>query len=591
MFEIFVFIDLFFNSFLFNDNIVFINEFNQNQFDKIYEIFFQLPLFILNNEINEDDKIEIFIIKYIDLLLNFIYSFNQKIIEFKKNKLFMKNKLIFNKSSIIKIFQIIFDKIKNPILKNKIITRIIFYNYTNDKVTNNSGENNQKIIQSSFFILIILQALYNLNDFINIASIYNEILTCSNSSNINIKIILNSDIICFTFKLLINCHGNKDFDNEPNLNNFCDKAISLLKILVNFLNQSTLIKYLYNIFNIFYENIIDFDNKNNSDKYKKLILILITILSDCVKLTSNEQKQNFQYLSLSKKAFSNPYIYNIFYITNLEIEDPIIHFNLMMRINSFENIDKFNIVNFINEKTNQSLFITLDNQNQLLICEKNIKNSNNPINILASYKNIDNYLLIDNKFHILSIIIDSENKIIDILIDSNKINTNQKIINYKNFEFESFGLYIGYDFDDIYKFNKNCPNDNASIIDISNILLFNFKKDDSNFFVDEKEEDLNNSFDSDNDSYNLNIPKADKYENILAEVCFNLTNIKILKTKHLEKANFIIDKYLTKNDEMINKYLSFIDIINHFKNKYNSKLYMLSINENIEEYFSLNYIL
>ena len=589
--EIFVFIDLFFNSFLFNKNIVFINEFKNNQIDNINEIFFQLPLFILNNEINEDDKIEIFIIKYIDSLLNFIYSFNHKIIEFKKNKLFMKTKSIFTKSSIIKIFQIIFDKIKNPVLKNKIITRIIFYNYINNKDVNNSGENRKKIIQSPFFIFLILQALYNLNDFITISNIYHEILTCINSSNVNIKIFLNGNIICFTIKLLINSYENKNFDNEPTLINFSDKAISLLKKLVNFLNQSTLIKFIYNIFNIFYENIIDFDNKNNSDKYKKIILILITILSDCLKLSSNEQKQNFQYLSLSKQAFSNPYIYNIFYITNLQIEEPIIHFNLMIRINSYENIDKFNIVNFINEKTNQSLFITLDNQNHLLICENNIKNSNNPINILASYKNIDNYLLIDNKFHILSIIIDSENKIIDILIDYNKINTNQQIINYKNFEFESFGLYIGYDFDDIIIFNKDCPNDNASIIDISNILLFNFKKDDSNFFVDEKEEEINNNFDSDYDSYNLDIPKADKYENILAEVSFNLTNIKILKTKHLEKTNCIIDKYLTKNEERINKYLSFIDIINHFKNKYNSKLYMLSINENIEEYFSLNYIL
>ena len=77
-YEMFIFIDLFFNSFLFNNNIIFINEFNQNQIDKINEIFFQVALDILNKEINDEEKTEIFIIKYLDLFLNFIYYYNFK---------------------------------------------------------------------------------------------------------------------------------------------------------------------------------------------------------------------------------------------------------------------------------------------------------------------------------------------------------------------------------------------------------------------------------------------------------------------------------------------------------------------------------
>ena len=520
---------------------------------------------------------ELFIIKYIDLLLNFIYSFNKKIIEFKKNKLYMKTKSIFTENSLIKICQIIFEKIKNPILKNKIITRIIF----------NPEKNNKKFIQSPFFILILLKALYNIKDFIIISYIYNEILNFINSSNINIKIILNSDIVSFTIELLINCYGNNNIDNEISLINLSEKAISLLKILVKYLNQSTLIKYLYNIFNIFYENIIDFDNKNNSDKYKKIILILLTILNDCLKSFDNNQKYDCQYLSLSKGVFSNPYIYNIFYINNLQLEEPIIQFNINIRINSFDNIDKFNVVNFINEKTNQRIFIILDNQNQLLICENNIINNKAQIDILATFKNIDNYLLIDNKFHKLSVIINSKNKNIEILVDHNKINTNDKqIIYYKNFEFESFGLYIGYGFDDINAFNNNYPNYNASIIDISNISLINYSDDVSNIFINEQKGELKNLFDFNNDNKEMS-----KYKNILAETSFNFINIKIMKTKYIETTNYIIDKFLMKDEEKINKYLSYIDIINPLKNKSSSKLYMFSLNENIEEYLSSNYIL
>ena len=590
-YEMFIFIDLFFNSFLFNNNIIFINEFNQNQIDKINEIFFQVALDILNKEINDEKKTEIFIIKYLDLFLNFIYSYNIKIFELKKNKQFMKTKLLFNENALIKIYQIIFDKINNPTLKNKIITRIIFYNFNNNKNIEKIGENNIKIIQSAFFILIILKALNNLNDFISISYIYDELLKSINSSDINIKLILNSDIICFTMKLLINQYGNRNKDNEPSLIDFLEKTISLLKILLNFLNQSTLIKYLYNIFNIFYENIIDFDNnENNSNKYKKIILILFTILKDSLKSFYYNQKQNYQYLSISKKIFSNPYIYNIFYINNLQIEEPLIHFNMDIRLNSFQNIDKFNLVNFINGQTNQSLFITIDNKSQLLICENN-DNNKNKMDILASYQNIDNYLLIDKKFHNISIIIDTENKSINILIDYKKINANKKIVHYKNFLFDSCGLYIGYDFDDINLFNKDYPNANTAIIDIANILLINYTNDTDNFFINKKKEGMKSQYEDDYILDYLYNQKMDRHKNILAEVCFNSTNIKIMKTKYLEKTNNFVDNYFIYNEEKINKYLSYIDIVNPLKNKSNSKLYMLSLNESIEEYFSSNNIL
>ena len=83
-------------------------------------------------------------------------------------------------------------------------------------------------------------------------------------------------------------------------------------------------------------------------------------------------------------------------------------------------------MNLFNEKNTQNIFIFLDNKNNLVIGEKN----NVKIKILSSYPNINNYLLTDNNFHNISIIIDTENKIIKILIDYKKINFDEKLIHY-----------------------------------------------------------------------------------------------------------------------------------------------------------------
>ena len=583
--EVFVFIDLFFESFLFNDNIKYINEFTKINFDKINDIFFKLPSLVINEP---DEKTEIYANKFIELIIFFISSFNLRIMDSKQRKLFLKYKSIFTENSLFTIFKNIFGQINDFNLKNKIIGSIISCNFSNNKEIKNRNLINKLLVQSPFIILIILKVFYNKKDFNSILKVYENLLELINISLINIKIILGCDIISFTIKLLINSYYDNYLDDELNRKKCCDKAIEFLKILVSFLNQSSLIKYLYSIFHIFYETITDFENKNG-EKNKKIILILFSILKDSLSSFYNKQKQNHQYLSLSKKVFPNPFVYNIFYMNNLQIEEPIIHYNFDIRINSYENIDKFYIMNLINDKDNLNFFISLENGSKLIIGEKNTKT--NKIEILVTYYKINNYLLIDNKFHNISIIIDKENKSIKTFIDYKKINSEKKIVHYKNFNFEIVNLFIGYEFDIVNDYQNKNIQDNAPIIDIANLLITNFQNDADNFLINKQKENLKFKYDMDNVIEYLCIQKKEKHlEFILAEIGFNSNKIKIMNSKYIEGNNSVLDKYLLNESGKIYKYISYFDNFHPLKS-HASKFYMCSLNKNIEEYFCLNHFL
>ena len=591
-FEMFIFIDVLLKSFLIAKNINYINEFCQNTIDKINNIFLEFPFIILNNEnIDSEETVAKFLIKYIKLIIAFIYSYNLKIIEIKRSKLFQKSKKIFTENSMIKIFQNIFERTKNLHLKNKILSLIFCYNYTENKIDEIQIENKNILIQNFFLIRIFLKALYNINDFNSISNIYQDLLKSIDFTLINVKNIIVNDIVSFTINLLINSYGHKDIDNEPDIKECCEKAIELLKIIVNFLTQSSLIKYLYSIFHIFYETISDLENKEGA-KNKKIILLLFNILKDSLLCFYNKQKQNYQYLSLSKKIYSNPFIYNIFYINNLQIKENIINYNFDIRINSFDNIDNFCLLNLVNEKLKQNLFISLDSEKNLTIGEKNL--ISNEVDILITYNNIDNYLLIDNKFHNISIIIDKEKKSITLLIDSKDISSKNELVNYKNFIFDNIGLSVGYDYKEVDNFNNKINKENSAIIDISNILILNFQNENDAFLINKQKENLKYQYDMDYIiEYLCHKKKVQQIEFILAEICFDLNKIKIINSKYIKKdgSNNIIDEYLFDKNKFNNKYIYYMDIFLPLQNERISKFYMCSLNANIEEYFSSNHIL
>ena len=74
IFEIFVFIDMLFKSFLINENFIFINELSKQQEDKINDIFLKFPSLIINNENNNsEENIYNLMNKFLDSIKSFIY--------------------------------------------------------------------------------------------------------------------------------------------------------------------------------------------------------------------------------------------------------------------------------------------------------------------------------------------------------------------------------------------------------------------------------------------------------------------------------------------------------------------------------------
>ena len=595
--EIVIFGEILLKSILMDDKFIFINEFSRETIKKIRNIYKEISIILFQNTINEHEKEKSFDIlnKFLSQIFNFIYEFNKKCLIFKKSNKCKYSQIIFDENFIYIILKNLFMKLDDFSLKKKIISKLFKIDFQKELIDNKLETCNKYIVSTPHFSIIIITILYEIKDYQNLFYLYNNLFELVNYSIINIKIILNFDIIDITLKILINLYIDK-LDVEENENNiiykkFYNILFSLLKILLKFASQSSLIKYLSNIFSIFFDSLIENNNKN--DKYKEIIKKLFSILKENLNPLIKFQKQNYQYLSISKKYFNNPFIYNIFYINNLKRDEAIMHYNIDIRINSFDNIENFWVVNFINEKINQSLFISINNKNQLIVGEKAI--NQNQINQLASFENINEFLPADNNFHNISIIIDIENKNIKILVDYKYINHYKTIINYNNFLFNDFNIIIGYDYDIVHSFNSKCQDENVSIIDISNIILLNYRNDVDNYFLNTMKEDFKKNYVKDNILEELFLNKKEYYYKfVLAEICFNLNNIKIINNKKIIKnaCNLsILNKYLFKDDIEMNKYISYIDIINPFTNLENINIYMISANNNIENYLSANEIL
>ena len=577
IFEFILSSDIILKSFLTESHFNFINEISKEIISKINNILIQASKILLNNECFD------LVIKFVFQIINFNYKFNQKSFKFKKQK----SSIIIIEEDIMKlIFKNIFTQINDYSLKEKLIYKICLNE--NEIVHNSNIKKKEYILETPFFSILTLKILYEIEDFKSILYLYNLLIEIINYSNINIKLLSQFNLISFINKFVIDIYINKlEIKQNDNTYEECfNKGILLLNLLLKYATQSLLMKYLSTIFNMFFETI--YENKNNNYRYKEIILKLLSLLKENISLPSI-QKQNYQFLSLSKKSFSNPFIYNIFYINNLRTNEAILHYNVDIRINTYNTIGNFYIANFINEKNNQSLFIYINNKKQLVVGEKLL--NKNQVNELDIFDNINDCILNDNKFHNISIIIDLEIKNIKILIDYKKINPRSHNINYNNFNFENFSLIIGYEYDAVDSFKDN-DNDAASIIDVSNILVINYLNDVDNYILNTKKEEIKKRYELDNILDYLFIEKKEYYYKfVLAEICFNLNNIKFMNSNKIinNSCSDIFNKYILKNNQIIQKYISRIEFVNPFRN-INIKLQMASLNNNIENYYSANYI-
>ena len=596
IYELILFGDIILKTILSDNKIKYINDFDPDIISKINNIYVHCSTIISNNEIiNLEGKNINIINTFIGQIIYFIYEFNQKFWKLKRDKTCKNNQIIFQDNTINIIFKNIFEKIKDFSVKQKIINKICEIFPDEKQITQyikkDNNENNNYLLEKPFVIMILLESLYQIKDYQSILYLYNILLEIINFSDINIKLLIKFNIISIIIKILIDVYIKKveSKEYEAIFEECYNQTLSLLNLLIKFITQPLLIQYLFDIFFLFYDSIIS--NINNTNSYKAIILKLFSILKENLIISNTKIKQNYQYLSISKKNLNNPFIYNIFYINNFKIEEPIIHYNMDIRISSYNIIGDFYIANFINEKKNLSLFIYINDKNQLIVGEKSL--DNNHIQQLDLVENINDYLITDKNFHNVSIIIDTGNKKIKILIDYKKINLQSNYINYNNFLFDEFSIIIGYDYDIVNSFNNKDNESLFSIIDISNILVINYNNDVDNYILNTKKEEMKKQFINDNLLEYLFLNKKEYYYKfILAEICFNTNNIKLINCKDIinYSDSQLFNKYLKKNNEFISKYMTFIEILNPFTKEKNVQLYMASINNNIENYFSANYI-
>ena len=294
-------------------------------------------------------------------------------------------------------------------------------------------------------------------------------------------------------------------------------------------------------------------------------------------------------MSISNKKLSNPYIYNLFYITGLSKKKQIINFNENIRILN-NNIKNYNLATFININTSSMISFLIDNNNQLIISE--IQNNQKEQKIIKIIKNIKKYLKCDYNFHNISIIINFSLSNIKIFIDfiELKEEDNNKITLNNNFSLETFDVVIGFDLDNKNTSNKKDLSD-ISIIDISNILILNYDHEDEYNILNKQKENIIKGYgllDSFIRDKNIMIGEL-----ILAEFNLRNNNINYIKFNNIKNISKFqkINNIADQNNYGYNKYIGNIKFKNPIiTQEKNINIFLMSSNNNIEEFLSLNNI-
>ena len=557
---------------------------NYEIISKLNYIFIHSSQVIIENEIKnifidaQGTDYNIIKKKIIENLINIIYELNMNDFNNKLNKNKIIGKNLFLENTIYLV-------IKNLLTRNsrKEILDFIIYNIclerdiednskNNDIKENNQNENKfYYLLKSSKIIYIICVILLENRDEEIISLFYSKLEEIIDYSEINIKILLNVDIVSVIIRTIFEIR-NKE-------------TIKKLKLILNkisiYLDEKSLIKYISNLYFISYDALIN-DEKNKEKKQE--ILNLFNILKFGIGIS-----KNFccNYFTISNKKLSNPYIYNLFYITGLYKKNKIINYNIELRIKN--NIENFNLVKFINENNFYYLSFILD-KNKLIISENSNKKEKT---IIKSFDNINNYLKSDSNFHNISIILNLSSLTINIIIDSNELTSedNNKIMMTNSFLFQNFDIMIGYDLN-----NKTIQNNNSklSMIDIANILILNYDNEEDNDLIKKqkannfKKYDLLDSFIKDKNRV--------IGEFITAEFNLKNNNINFINSEKVKELNsYIFHNCIIENND--NKYIGYINFKNPFINKeFNNSnndiyVFLISSNYNIEEYYSLNNII
>ena len=534
--------------------------------------------------------------KLIKYLYNFVYEYNKKNFSEKlenqkndeKEKKIYKliySKYIIEEKALNEILKLVLMKEQNKEFIDYIIDNFCFEQFNlssgiennmEDKVNNNTSNeknntniyinNNIKIssIKSPQLIFKLINFIYELNPNDLLFHIYSKLTQVILEFSVNIKNLLIYNIVPITLKILLNLNDTPDGDNKIII------IINFLKRIVKYFDDNSLIYYFQSIYFHLYNNLL---NNSTYDCVK------IVKLMDIIKNELQSDNYFYSYISITNNKNYSPFAYNLLFINDLDYnynynkKYNVLHFSISIKIYSYENIDEFFLVNFINNKSLSSISFLINNKKELIIKETLMNNKENKN--IAIISNIDDYLKVNN-FHDISLKMNIENKLIDILIDDKKVNN--KSYSYNNFLFENLDLIIGYE-------NSNNKNNCFSIIDIKNLLIVNYEAANNNIF----NTFLNNEKIKSNNTLmeKFILEKREELDKlILCDINFASINI----TKKTTNDRFFKKFFKNKTSDI---YLSYIEILNPF-NENNLKknyLYLISnTNDNIEDLFSYNYI-
>ena len=532
---------------------------------KINNIFIHASQIIIEHE-NNNESDDIKGIKFVEIKKRLIYdlskaiftlnlnNFKNKLNKNKNDKFFLK-KIIINENTIFLIIKNILcgqskREIIEYIIDNICIEKEILIK---DKINNN--ENSLFIFKSPKLIYMIIVALHEIKDEECMLLFINKLKEAIKLFEINIKLLLNFDIISILIKNILQ-------NENPKL---IKETKDILNIMVEYLDEKSLINFISIIYIYLYNILI---NEKTYDCLKQEIIIdLFSILKNGISLS---KKINHNSLSISNKKICNPYIYNFFYVSGLKRKNKIINYNINLKVLNDYNINDFNLCTIFNAET-LSLLSFIYDKNKIIISEMINKKEKK---IIKSIDNIDNYLKKDNNFHNISIIINFELLTINIKIDSNEIEDKINLSN--NFSLYLFDIIIGYD--------KSNEENDISIIDISEIIILNYDNEiDMNTIINKKKTNGRNNL--------LETFICEKNniigEKILAEFNFK-NNINFIQSKNIKnKPNYIY--YYLDGKKLNNKYIGNFKYQNPFINKI-VDIFMISYDYNIEEYCSLNKI-
>ena len=532
---------------------------------KINNIFIHASQIIIQHE-NNNESDDIKGIKFVEIKKRLIYdlskaiftlnlnNFKNKLNKNKNDKFFLK-KIIINENTIFLIIKNILcgqskREIIEYIIDNICIEKEILIK---DKINNN--ENSLYIFKSPKLIYMIIVALHEIKDEECMLLFINKLKEAIKLFEINIKLLLNFDIISILIKNILQ-------NENPKL---IKETKDILNIMVEYLDEKSLINFISIIYIYLYNILI---NEKTYDCLKQEIIIdLFSILKNGISLS---KKINHNSLSISNKKICNPYIYNFFYVSGLKRKNKIINYNINLKVLNDYNINDFNLCTIFNAET-LSLLSFIYDKNKIIISEMINKKEKK---IIKSIDNIDNYLKKDNNFHNISIIINFELLTINIKIDSNEIEDKINLSN--NFSLYLFDIIIGYD--------KSNEENDISIIDISEIIILNYDNEiDMNTIINKKKTNGRNNL--------LETFICEKNniigEKILAEFNFK-NNINFIQSKNIKnKPNYIY--YYLDGKKLNNKYIGNFKYQNPFINKI-VDIFMISYDYNIEEYCSLNKI-